>query len=388
MTAKNVTYYSPVGRKMYGGKTAPNVVGSGFTFDSVTALTTGTTDPTNMSLVLQLHGSGGQNYTTGKRFEAMCSGPLAYGTYNKFLFSSAFLQTGVYCVRPIDAGPAGGQSLQSNWLGYYMMPDAVVRLITEHKLDALMDWVIVNIPHLAKKQYLQGGSMGAWGTITYGLRRPHYFAAIYPDRPRWRYASPGKVAIVNFTDSTGTQVNVATAPFLAPEDGGVRFSDYVNMIAYVSDTTKKIPWVGWCIGRGDGYSPFDDHIDAVAAMRAAKRGFAFAWNNGDHSGGSIPSEIFKSYPYGLFELSKGYPLFTEHSLDQDPSVDLVGGINIGLSFKNVIETVNGWSCQVTSVVGPCTVKVEPISDIFKAAVTPQLATIPAANSWVTVSFTA
>jgi hypothetical protein len=131
---------------------------------------------------------------------------------------------------------------------------------------------------------------------------------------------------------------------------------------------------------------FSDHVDAVIAMRAAKRGFAFVWNNGNHSTGSIISQITDSYPFGLFELGKGYPLFTSHSGDLDPAVDLVGGINEGLTFRNVVESAAGWSCEVTSILGARTVQVEPISDIYVTPVSKKTVTITAANAWASVSF--
>ena len=160
------------------------------------------------------------------------------------------------------------------------------------------------------------------------------------------------------------------------------------MVAYVSNPANKVRPFFWCIGRQDGFSIFADHIAMVAAMRATGRAFAFYWNNGDHSTGSQMDQILQSYPYGTYQLDKGWPVFTEHSLDQDPSVDLLGGINIGLSFRNVIETANGWSCEVTNVVAGCTVKVKPCSEEFKANVAAKLVTIPAAGNWVSVSFTA
>lgn len=395
MTARNVTFYSPKGRAMYGGRVAPNVGASGFTFDSVVDKTGSGTDPTNMVILVTLHGSGGQNYEIGRRYEAQCSGALAYSEHTKFFFSGAkHTAPGVYTYRPIDEYTtiSDGDKRESMWLGMQNIPDPSVRLITEHRLDAMMDWIIANIPNtaqMAAKRCLTGGSMGGWGSVTYGLRRPHYFAAVYPDRPRWSCTwVQGTISVCDYTAGGVRTVNISSSPMLSAEDGGGKYSDYIDMVAYVANPANKLPWVGWCIGRDDRYGNFQDQINAVDALRATKRGFAFAWNNGNHSGGSIMSEITKSYPFGTFSIGKGYPLFTEHSLDKDPRVDLVGGINIGLTFRNVVENASGWSCEVTSVTGACTVKVEPISDIFKAAVAPQLVTIPAANSWVPVSFTA
>ena len=180
----------------------------------------------------------------------------------------------------------------------------------------------------------------------------------------------------------------STAPNLATRDGGGTLASHLDLIAYVANTANVIPWLGWTVGWADGYTTRPDHVAAVIAMRAAKRGFAFAWNAGDHAEGNMPSTIFNSYPKGMFEIGKGYPLFTDHSLDSDPAVDDVGGINIGLSFRNVVETSTGWACEVTHISTPCTVKVEPKSPIFIASVTPVTVSIPSPMTWVPVSFTA
>ena len=231
--------------------------------------------------------------------------------------------------------------------------------------------------------------MGAWGTLTYGLRRAHKFAALYPDRPKWRYSNyTAQSTNVPNWPTGAVAYTLAASPMLRAQDGSGKIVEHMDMIAYVSNTSNTMPWVGWCIGRSDGFSDFRDHVDAVIALRAAKRGFAFVWNNGNHSTGSIPLQITASYPYGTFEIGKGYPLFTSHSGDQDPAVDLVGGINQGLSFRNVTESAGGWSCEITSIAGARTVDVEPISSVFTATVAKKNVVIPGANTWVPVSFTA
>lgn len=378
------------GATLYGGKNSPTN-----RFDSV-AIALESTDglPGNTAskiLVVNLHGSSGQNTSNGRQYDAAVSGLLAYAEHTTFRFSTVLsLTPGIFLLRPIDQYglTGGGAKRESNWLGFKNMPTADVALITERRLDALITWSETNLQYVAKKQCLTGGSMGGWGTLTYGIRRRSKFAALYPDRPRWKHsATTGNIAVWNYLGAQET-VAVASAPNLTPDDGGGSFMSKLDILAYVSDTNNKLPWIGWCIGRNDGFTPFADHVAAVTALRATKRGFAFAWNDGNHSVGSILSQIFASYPYGTFEIGKGFPLFTEHSGDQDPAVDLVGGINIGLSFRNVIESAGSWSCEVTSVAGARTVKVEPLSDVFIAAVAPQLVTIPAANSWVAVNFSA
>lgn len=344
----------------------------------------------NQILLVGLHGSGGANLVNGKQMDAACSSRLSYGIHNVFRFSySRWDLANVTVIRPVDRY----NTAESYWMGFY---DGLnVQLCTERRLDTMLRWADENIPNLdPTKKILAGGSMGGWGSMRYGLRRPQHFAAIYPDRPRWRFSGPGVYAVPTLDSGevgaggTATNFTDATSPYLKPEDGGYKVSEHMNMIAYVADTSHDIPWVGWCLGRQDGFAIFSDHVDAVVAMRAAKRGFAFAWNDGDHGTGSIMSQIRQSYEYGTFKLGQGYPLFTNHSGDQDPAVDLVGGINIGLSFRNVVESAGAWSCQVTSVLGARTVTVEPLSKTFTATVTPQVVSIPAANTWVSVSFTA
>jgi hypothetical protein len=342
-------------------------------------------------LVVELHGSGGQNYTTGTQYSAAVSGLMSYSTYNALSFSTVKSATpGIFLIRPNDdygTYPSGGQR-QSMWLGFKHIPGNDIVLITQRRLEAMLSWADANLTQAApRKRYLTGGSMGGWGTLLFGLRRPKIFPAIYPDRPRWRYdATIGEVAVADWTNLLDS-VPSGSAPNLSAADGGGSVFNMMDHTTYVSNTSNKIPWIGWCVGRQDGYTQFQDHVDAVAAMRAAKRGFAFSWNNGNHSTGPTLSPILASYPYGTFELGVGYPLFTNHSGDSDPSVDLVGDINVGLSFRNVVESVHYWSCQVTSILGARTVTVEPISHIFKGPTTPQTVSIPAANSWVTVAFT-
>jgi hypothetical protein len=355
----------------------------------------------NQTLLISMHGSsgGGNLMGSGRQFRAQCSGALAYGPHTEFIFSTARITTTTMSIRPVDYQLVSGVNREAMWLGFSNVPavtgipGAKARFFKLRRLEAMYLWAssstngVPNVPNVNwKKTCVTGGSMGGWGTMTLGVRRPEWFAALYPDRPRWKHGSvTGKIWVAPYTGSF-ISVDLAAAPTLSSDDGGGLSSTFMNLVDYVANTANKIPWIGWNCGRNDGFALWQDQLDGVAAMRAAKRGFAFAWNNGDHTVGSIPSQITASYPLGTFEIGKGYPLFTEHSLDNDPTVDLVGGINLNLSFRNVVETASSWSCEVTSIAAACTVKVEPISDVFKTAVTAKLVTIPAANTWVAVSF--
>lgn len=405
-TPINDNYTTLSGGDIYAGMLNPNPPVTAEQLDSVTLLSTGASPPhpdLNQTLVFTLHASGGGDFQTsaGRLYQADVSGRLAVQTYNTWRFQA---------VRGVDS--LGNRTLNLSPSDYYdRYPSNVMResyhmgftgidgspelrLCNERRYDALLLWAESNLPLHPTKRCMTGGSMGAWGTLSYGIRRASKFAALYPDRPRWRYNNNfagQQVTIPNFA-SGGVNYTSANSPILSADDGGTPAIAHMDIIAYVSNTTNKVPWIGWCIGVNDGFTNWLDHVAAVNALRAAKRGFAFAWNGGNHSSGSIMNQVRNSYPYGMFEIGKGYPLFTNHSGDDDINVtptigDLTTrGINLGLSFRNVVETATSWSCEVTSILGARTVSVEPISDIFTAEVSPQTINIPAANTWVQVTF--
>jgi hypothetical protein len=410
MTAPADIYQVASGQPIYGGRAAP-VVAAGFDAEPSYIDTSSGAPPwtANLIQVFEVHGSGGADFGTGRRYTAPVSGLLAlpqantataisvqdYDFHDHFGFSQCYsynpsmLPGGKYMrLRPIDVwgNKADGTVQESAHCGF-KLADGFVHLIAERRMDALLDWADKTFTQFDQtRRIITGGSMGGWGSASYGVRRYNRFCAVYPDRPRWKHNADYTALAVPTWGQGFVSTPYASAPQLAPEDGGGSFADHLNMIAYVSNPANKVRWIGWCLGRQDGFANFQDSIDMVAALRANKRGFAFAWNNGTHSTGSILSQITASYPFGTFQFGKGYPLFTEHSLDQDPNVDLVGMINGNLAFRNVVETATGWSCEVTSIAAACTVKVEPISDVFTKTVAKQLVSIPAANTWVLVQF--
>lgn len=415
MTAVNVTYSAATGATIYCGRSAPSVTPN-LLFDSVSIFSdSGTGLPAqvqNQIPVMELHASGGgapgqANTTANRQYRAAVSGRMAYEEHVEFGWRLSGTTSGAFngnksitMIRPISYyGRNADNEIRQGWQGFVTRESPFYYMITANRLDGLRNWMEVDLaadenPSSINMKYLclTGGSMGAWGTMHYGLRRPRKFAALYPDRPRWRWDyDVGQVDYSKY-DTGGVSGTVANSPAIDPLDGGGTVAAVHNSIDYVSNPANFVPWIGWSIGSNDGFMPWQDHIDAVAALRAAGRPFAMAWNRGNHSGGMILSKILASYPFGTFEIGKGCPLFTEHSLDVDPTTDaavLEGGVNLGLAFRNVVETPTGWTCEVTHISTPCTVKVRPVnSDVFTATVASKLVTIPAAKTWVAVSFTA
>lgn len=346
-------------------------------------------------LIVNLHGSSGANYTTGRHYYAGVSGPMAYDTYTTYEFSVVAAEntaTGekTYSVRPIDVYGSypSGVLRESYFTGFQNIPGPEVKLISERRLTALMEWGKNYFKHDPTRVYMIGTSLGARACLTYGMRRPEIFAAIYVIKGRWFHSGDANV-LVPVWNSGYVTVPAASSPLVAEEDGGGTLYDRINPIQYLSNANNKAPWIGWTVGRNDTTIPWAGNLEAVDILRATGRPFAFYWNNGDHSTGPGSDKLLQSYKWGTFILGKGQPLFTEHSGDSDPHDPAVleGGINIGLTFRNVVESSSAWSCEVTSVLGPRTVKVKPCnSEVFTANVESKLVTIPAANTWVPVSF--
>lgn len=410
MGAINVTY-STGGNTIYGGRSAPVVVNE-LQFDSVAIFSeSGTSLPAkvrNQIPVIELHASGGRNFTSNRQYRAAVSGRMAYEEHVEFSWRTSGTTSGslngnraVTMIRPNSYyGKYPNGADRQGWSGFeFREKPGVFQMITANRLDGMRYWMEIELaaeanPESVDMRYLclTGASMGAWGTMHYGLRRPRRFAALYGNAPRWRWDDVVGGVDYSKYDVGGINGTVSNSPVIDPLDGGGTVAELHNSIDYVSNPKNFVPFVGWGIGSNDGYMPFQDHIDAVAALRTAGRPFAMAWNRGNHSSGMILSRVLASYPFGTFEIGKGCPLFTEHSLDIDPTIDaavLEGGVNLNLTFDSVAETPTSWTCRVTSIAGPCTVKVKPCnSDVFTADVSAKLVTIPAAKAWVVVSFTA
>lgn len=214
--------------------------------------------------------------------------------------------------------------------------------------------------------------MGAWGSMTYGLRRANQYAAIFCTLPRWRQ--------LDAPSSDGTSFsNDVTLP------SGENYLQRMDMISYIKDPSHKIPFIAWSIGKNDPFASWDSQLEAVNALRETKRGFVFAWNNGNHSEGITPMDnITPTYSPESFELGKGYPVIMNSSLDNDPIQDLEGGINLGFKWRNLVETSEAFEFEISNTLGVVDLDVMPQSSIFAKKDIKHI-TIPA-GQWIKVSF--
>jgi hypothetical protein len=351
-------------------------------------------------LMMELHGSGSNPLQVGAYYSATMLGDLAYPAGgDSTMYWALRTRTGptgvVYtALQPRDRHPDnndGASNLNSYHMGWTdgSTSPRQLHLYQERRMTELLRWVEQNYPQCSTtKRYLGGDSVGAWETMVYGIRRPDKFAALYPSRPRVRFSSTGSpnITIPDWNSTQITYDTTGTVPLISAIDGGGSSKDLLDSIAYAANTANRMPWVGWVLGWNDGYTTRADHVAFVAALRAAGRGFAFKWNNGDHSTAPSIDDIKASYYPGLFEIGVGYPLLTNCSTDGDPATDLTGGINIGFKWRNWTESAGAISFDLTNIIGAVTVDVSVITDIFTGSKTPQSISIPSANAWVSVTF--
>jgi len=276
--------------------------------------------------------------------------------------------------RDAIVAPSGTRAMETYWFGYYCRPqwadhtDARAYNFTERRTLWIIDLTIRKYGADPERVYCSGGSMGAWGSSTFGFRHPEIFAAVYPNRPRTRQRGLPSLA----KRKRGEKVLMF--------DGKTGYFDRMDMVKFASEHHGDLPFLGWCCGRHDGFATFKEQIDMVKAMTAAHHGFAFAWNNGNHSSGSRPmGQVTKWYPTHLFARNRSYPAFGNSSINDDlgsgevekvvdgktkrvlDDGDTEGGINLGFAWKNVVDEADKWSVVLSNALckAPMTVDVTP-----------------------------
>jgi hypothetical protein len=261
----------------------------------------------------------------------------------------------VFNTRDAIERPDGSYAMETYWFGYYCKPywskadRPYAYPFTERRLEWMVDWVIRRYQPDTNRMYARGGSMGAWGSMTWAFKHPELFAAVYPDRPKchqWKLPSLIGGAIYGkwFEKLPGGRA-------LMP-DGKTDFLDYLNMIQFAAGRHDDLPFVCWNLGRNDGYGKWPNHLAMVKTLTRNHHGFAFGWNNAGHGGAKKRfRRLLKYYPPQRFARNLSYPAFGNSSLDDDMGPgpkdqgDLEGFINVGFVWTDPVDEPDRW--QVT-----------------------------------------
>ncbi len=257
--------------------------------------------------------------------------------------------------------PDGKRAVETFWFGYICVPQWAKHTegraypFTERRMLWVIDWSIRRYGADRNRVHASGGSMGAWGSMTFAFRHPEIFAAVYPNRPRTRQRVPRSVLAKRHRGKD---------PLTMP-DGKSDYYRRMDMVRFAAEHHEDLPFVAWCCGRQDGFASWQEEVDMVKALTKARHGFAFAWNNGNHSSGSKPMRrVTASYPPELFALNRSYPAFSHSSIDDDPgdgdpkAGDMEGGINLGFVWKDVKDTPTEWSATISNTLAKAEMTVD------------------------------
>jgi hypothetical protein len=252
-------------------------------------------------------------------------------------------------VRDAVEHPAG-RAMETYWFGYACVPQWAAHPeprfypFTETRLLWTVDWVTRAYAADPGRVTVGGSSSGAVGSMNVGFRHPGVFAAAFPAVGRVR-----NVPAVSLDRPAAKGLPLRMA------DGKTDYLDRADGPRFAADHPGDLPFLGWACGRNDGYATWREHIDMVRAMTAAHHGFAFAWNNGDHSGGGRAMQaVARYYPAGKFARDRSYPAFGNSSIDDrmgggDPKEgDPEGGVNLGFDWADVRDDEGRWSARVSN----------------------------------------
>lgn len=266
------------------------------------------------------------------------------GTRNMLVLSS----------RDAIENPSGKQAMETFWFGYFCSPqwapgsEPRAYPFTENRVLWHLDYSIRKYGADPERIYAIGQSMGGWGSMSIAFHHPEIFAAIFPTLPRMRQR--GLPSLVPIKPGS---------PVLMP-DGKTDYYQRMDHVRYAAEHHEDLPFLGWTIGRHDGFATWKEQVDMVKALTANHHGFAMAWNDGGHSEGVYPmSRIARSYTPECFALHQSYPAFGNSSLDNHMGSgeldgkelrdgDKEGGINLGFFWRNVVDEPNRWSAAISN----------------------------------------
>jgi hypothetical protein len=193
-----------------------------------------------------------------------------------------------------------------------------------------------------------------------GLKRPELFAALYPTGPKCRATAVYGWPRINRQNPTeeipaAKLAEIGGKPPMLP-DGQARFFDYLDLVAFVEQTHRDLPFPCFIGGREGrkpwaGYAPWEDNVAMVKALTRNRHGFGFGWDNKGHGSARVQFEKLKQYyPPQLFALNRSYPAFGNSSIDDDlgPNGPDEGYVNVGFAWKDVVDEAGKWSATISN----------------------------------------
>jgi hypothetical protein len=284
-----------------------------------------------------------------------------------------------------------GTLVHTFWTGYVMTVDGVEVVVpyTWWRLEKLLAWCFQQYPNLNPMRGvgLLGVSMGGWGSLAFGCRHASMVNSIFATVPAWKLGYNSVYSL-----QTGVAVNKPGIKLSTGED----FMQWADMVSFVGNPQNEVPFIAWAGAKLDSsseYMKFQYAQEAVAALRAARRGFVYAWTGGSHSDANPAMyKILDTYDPLQYSKEWGYPVFENSSRDDPFDKPLVftatqkdvAGINLGFKWRNQIDNIDSYSVEISNVLGETTVTVSPRGRHYPGE-EKKTVTIPA-GQWVTLTW--
>lgn len=322
------------------------------------------------ALWLQLHGKSG--VIRPMEYLAFGDAEMGWREGLPFKFSAKVIGDEVV-VRPTDrtwinrnhseALDGRAAAIWSFWYGYNsniydpdLKSEGVPTNYTERRNLWMLDFVDRRYQPDRNRWYCSGGSMGGSGTISFGLRHPELFAAIYASVPIVSYTyrgRPGATSAGRIEHSCWT----GPIPPTLKDESGVPFLDRMDAGHWVENANNDLPFVYIIHGRQDSSIPWQNNPPFYASLNKARAGHAVYWDNGIHStsGKDAPPDVKDwLHRFRRFRLNESYPAFSNAALNRNPGDgrpedgDIVGWINRGLDWRDIIDEPDRYSITLTA----------------------------------------
>lgn len=322
------------------------------------------TGTSGLPLQVSLHGSQGTGGAVGNNGDVY----LYFGTPEMGWRDGL---PGIFCVyeqtgkrlllasRDAIENPRGDGVVETCWFGYYCIPVGAAHSepraypFTENRIEWMLKWTIARYQVDPLRVYSVGQSMGGMAATQFSWRRPDLFAAVYPRLTRFQQSWLPSVA-----PWLPNSINLGRWNKPAPMHDGQSdyFKDRMFAPKFALENHGNLPFYGCCAGRKDWVDTWQHAIDMVKALTASHHGFAFSWNNGGHDseGARAMEPINKYYPASKFARNRSFPAFGNSSIDQNmgngdkADGDLVGGINLGFDWKDVVDEADKWATCISN----------------------------------------
>ncbi len=198
-----------------------------------------------------------------------------------------------------------------------------------------MHWAEKKFNGDPQRLYVQGGSMGGYGSTALALLYPNEFAAVKSMIPFYRNPMSNWARRPAGSASSNPASSAASRPAMPSRSSSsdssfmpVQPADYV---AEHPDT--DYPYIIIIAGRTDNITGWKDKIEFVHALEKNKIAYTFYWNAGGHGGGGAPvkeENAGKQYVDNIPKLDmdtirkdQSFPALAHCSLNNDPgTVDI------------------------------------------------------------------